>query len=101
MTLSVTATESVSESADDSQAYYVLEGVNPGDAVTVTLTSNEFDTYLYVIDASSETYLFENDDNPDITPPKSSLLPKKASRTGWKWQVSVALVGGLRPSCHN
>ncbi len=48
-------------------AYYVLEGINPGDDVTVTLNSNDFDTYLYVIDRDSQTYLFENDDNPDTT----------------------------------
>ena len=45
--------------------YYVLTGFNVGDEVTVSLNSNAFDTYLYLIDASSNVYLDANDDAPD------------------------------------
>lgn len=89
--LSVAATEAASETEEASQAYYALEGINPGDEVTVTLTSNEFDTYLYIIDANSETYLFENDDNPD-TSTSEVVFTAEEGMTYW---VEVASFGGF------
>jgi len=93
--LSVAASDSVSESAEDSagdsQAYYMLEGINPGDEVTVTLTSSEFDTYLYIIDANSETYLFENDDNPDTDTSEIVFTAEE----GVMYWVEVASFGGF------
>lgn len=90
-TLSVTTTEDASEADAPSQAYYALEGINPGDEVTVTLSSDEFDTYLYIIDASSETYLFENDDNPD-TSTSEIVFTAEEGVTYW---VEVASFGGF------
>ncbi len=42
--------------------FYELTDLNVGDSVTVNLSSEDFDTYLYLLDASSEDYLGENDD---------------------------------------
>lgn len=42
--------------------YYQLNGLNAGDTVTVRLDSNDFDTYIYVIDATNLNYVAENDD---------------------------------------
>ncbi len=42
--------------------YFEISGVNVGDEVTVNLTSVDFDTYLYIIDATNESYVAENDD---------------------------------------
>ena len=45
--------------------YHELSGFNAGDEVTVNLTSTEFDPYLYIIDATNESYVAENDDFDD------------------------------------
>ncbi len=42
--------------------YFELTGLNAGDEVTINLTSVDFDTYLYIIDATNESYVAENDD---------------------------------------
>ena len=42
--------------------YFELTGLNAGDEVTINLTSIDFDTYLYIIDATNESYVAENDD---------------------------------------
>lgn len=42
--------------------YYELNGLTPGEQVTITLSSPDFDTYLSLIDAATETYLASNDD---------------------------------------
>ncbi len=42
--------------------YFELGGLNVGDEVTVNLSSTDFDTYLYIIDATNESYIAENDD---------------------------------------
>ena len=45
--------------------FYELTGLNPGDEVTVTFRSEDFDTYLWLIDADDELYITENDDAAD------------------------------------
>lgn len=47
--------------------YYELIGLNPGDEVTVQLRSDDFDTYLTLIDANASMAIDENDDNADFT----------------------------------
>lgn len=44
--------------------YYELSGLSVGDVVTATLNSDDFDTYLYLIDRGNETVRDENDDFP-------------------------------------
>ena len=50
-------------------SYYALQGLNPGDRVSVQVTSQDFDTYLYLVDIDNQRYIDENDDFPpgDIT----------------------------------
>jgi hypothetical protein len=55
---------------------YALGGLTPGQAVTVTMRSSEFDTYLYLIDATSGQIIFENDDYPDITTSQITFVPE-------------------------
>lgn len=43
-------------------AYHELVGLAPGARVSVSLSSDAFDTYLSLIDADAEIYLAENDD---------------------------------------
>ena len=95
--LSVTATDEVVTTEENSQTYYALEGINAGDDVTVTLTSDEFDTYLYIIDADSNTYLFENDDNPD-TSTSEIVFTAEEGVTYW---VEVASFGGFGSGTYN
>lgn len=45
--------------------FYELNDLSPGDTVTVTLSSDSFDSYLYLIDTNTEEYLHENDDSID------------------------------------
>ena len=47
--------------------YWSLEGLERGQRVTVSLTSDAFDTYLRVVDPEAGVLLAENDDNPDTT----------------------------------
>jgi hypothetical protein len=47
--------------------YYELVGLNPGDEVTLALRSDDFDTYLTLIDAVASQVIDENDDNADFT----------------------------------
>lgn len=42
--------------------YYALPALNAGDEVTVSIESEDFDTYIYVIDATNGSYIAENDD---------------------------------------
>jgi hypothetical protein len=46
---------------------YRLPSLPAGTEVTVSLTSDAFDTYLYLIDPDAEAYLAENDDAPDTS----------------------------------
>ena len=46
--------------------FYELTDLNVGDTVTVNLSSEDFDTYLFLLDANSEDYLDENDDTDDF-----------------------------------
>ena len=46
---------------------YRLPSLPAGTEVTVSLTSDAFDTYLYLIDPDVEAYLAENDDAPDTS----------------------------------
>lgn len=48
----------VSTNAD----YYDLAGLEPGERLTVTLTSADFDTYLALLDPETGDYLLVNDD---------------------------------------
>jgi hypothetical protein len=41
---------------------YRLIGVSPGQTVTVRLTSNQFDAYLFLLDAADESIIDEDDD---------------------------------------
>ena len=43
-------------------SYYALPALNAGDEVTVSIESEDFDTYIYVIDATNGNYVAENDD---------------------------------------
>jgi len=43
-------------------SYYALPALNAGDEVTVSIESEDFDTYIYVIDATNGSYVAENDD---------------------------------------
>jgi hypothetical protein len=61
---------------------YALSGLTPGTAVTVTMTSPEFDTYLYLIDADSGQVIFENDDFPDTSTSQITFVPQ-AGITYW------------------
>lgn len=45
--------------------YYELTGLEPGDTVSVSLSSDIFDPYLSLIDAEAEVYIAENDDMGD------------------------------------
>lgn len=54
---------------------YALSGLTPGTAVTITMTSPEFDTYLYLIDAESGQVIFENDDFPDPSTSQITFVP--------------------------
>lgn len=56
---------------------YALSGLTPGMAVTITLTSAEFDTYLYLIDADSAQVIFENDDSPDTSTSQITFVPEE------------------------
>lgn len=42
--------------------YYALPALNAGDEVSVSIESLDFDTYIYVIDATNGAYVAENDD---------------------------------------
>ncbi len=44
--------------------YYELTGLTEGEVVTITLNSDDFDTYLYLVDSGAEEILDENDDFP-------------------------------------
>lgn len=46
---------------------YRLEGLQAGGTVTVEMTSDAFDTYLYLIDADGGRYLAEDDDSPSTS----------------------------------
>jgi hypothetical protein len=46
---------------------YRLPVLPAGAEVTVAMTSDAFDTYLYLIDPDAEAYLAENDDAPDTS----------------------------------
>ena len=55
--------EASSESADgDAMHVYTLEGLNPGDIIQVTMDSDDFDTYLYLLDADNQEVIVVNDD---------------------------------------
>jgi hypothetical protein len=60
---------SLNEGEEDNLGYftdfYQLNDLHPGDTVSVTLSSADFDTYLYLINATNEEYLNENDDALD------------------------------------
>jgi len=43
--------------------FYLLSDLQVGDEVTITVSSEDFDTYIWLIDAFSEEYLDENDDS--------------------------------------
>ena len=43
--------------------FYELTGLNIGDEVTVRAQSDDFDTYIWLIEAESEAYLDENDNS--------------------------------------
>lgn len=45
--------------------FYQLTGLNVGDNVTVQVYSEAFDSYIWLIDSTSEEYLDENDDSFD------------------------------------
>lgn len=45
--------------------FYQLTGLNSGDTVTVQVRSEDFDSYIWLIDSTSEEYLDENDDSLD------------------------------------
>ena len=45
--------------------FYQLTDLNPGDLVTVQVRTEDFDSYIWLIDAFSEEYLDENDDSFD------------------------------------
>lgn len=55
---------------------YALSGLTPGEAVTITMTSAEFDTYLYLIDADSGQVIFENDDFTDTSTSQLTFVPE-------------------------
>ena len=90
-----TTTDSLSETDEnnffDISRYYQLDGVAPGDLVTVTLTSENFDTYLYLIDADSEFYLDSDDDSPDTTRSQLSF----AAQSGISYWIEVTSFSGI------
>lgn len=71
---------------------YALSGLTPGTAVTITLTSAEFDTYLYLIDADSAQVIFENDDFPDTSTSQITFVPT-AGITYWVQASSYGQYG--------
>jgi hypothetical protein len=62
-----TLEESDENNFTDLSDYFELSGLEPGTDVRIELTSDSFDTYLYLIEAESESYLDANDDAPDTS----------------------------------
>jgi hypothetical protein len=59
---------------------YRLPSLPAGTEVTVSLTSDAFDTYLYLIDPDAEAYLAENDDAPDTSRSQITYVSDGATR---------------------
>jgi hypothetical protein len=59
---------------------YRLPSLPAGTEVTVALTSDAFDTYLYLIDPDAGAYLAENDDAPDTSRSQITYVSDGATR---------------------
>jgi hypothetical protein len=84
----LTPPESVAGALSEAEPsrYYELAGLGEGDTVTVELLSDEFDTYLYLIDRDADTILDQNDDAPDIT--RSEIV--FTAQEGVRYWIEVA-----------
>lgn len=72
-----------------------LEGLEPGTPVTVSLTSDAFDTYLSLIDVAAGGIIRENDDAPDTRRSAITFRPR-AGTTYWV-RVGSYADGGSGP----
>ena len=70
--------------------YYRLQDLNPGDTVTMVVTSDLVDTYLYLVDADSELYLDSNDDAPDTSRSELTFVVQ----AGIDYWIEVSSFGG-------
>lgn len=75
--------------------HYALEGLEPGQEVAIELTSEAFDTYLFLYDADTGRYLRENDDAPDTT--RSELRFRVEAGTRYGLEVSSYLGDEVGP----
>ena len=81
------------DSLEMGESNYFSLDVPAGESVTVTLSSGAFDTYLYVINADTESYVYENDDNPDTSTSQLEFTPE-AGVTYWLEVASFGDFGG-------
>ncbi len=78
------------DNSSTTSSYYELTGLAVGDEVTATLTSNDFDTHLKLIDSTSDTYLAASDDISDTTQSQLTFTV----REGVSYWLEVTSSGG-------
>jgi len=96
------STEGILEEADannfsEYSDYYRLSGLEAGDEVNIEMTSEDFDTYLYLIDADAEIYLDANDDAPDISRSEINFT----AEDGVTYWVEVTSFSGQEAGSYN
>ncbi|MDE0528330.1 MAG: hypothetical protein OXH85_06540 [Truepera sp.] len=89
-TLSAPATE---EGRYDFEAsrFYRLDDLIPGETVVVEMSSDEIDTYLYLIDATASLYIGADDDSPDTSRSKITFTVQR----GVSYWIEATSFSGL------
>jgi hypothetical protein len=70
--------------------YFELSGLEAGDLVSAVVTSDSFDTYLFLIDANNEEVLVSDDDSPDTSRSQIEFRVEP----GVRYWVQVGSFGG-------
>lgn len=77
---------------------YVLSGLNEGDRIRITLTSNRFDPFLQVIDATNGKVLRQND---DISQTNTNSRINLVAEAGVEYRIRVTSYASFETGAYN
>ncbi len=75
----------------EASGFYRLDDLIPGETVVVEMTSDEIDTYPYLIDTTASLYIGADDDSPDTSRSKITFTAQR----GVSYWIEATSFSGL------